>query len=166
MCFNRNKFFFEKFYNNNVQKIPCIESISLSFINKDKDMILLGLSALYILTNIKPMIVMNRLSNRRNSRSELIGCRVLLEKKKAFNFLIYLNLVVFPNISDFSGISITKECSRKNFINIKINNLLIFPELSRELDKFYSLKDLTIYLKFKDDNYLFYNSIRNFPVKL
>merc|ERR1712159_671513 len=109
---------------------------------------------------------MKRLSNRRNSRSELTGCCVLLEKKKALNFLTYLNLIIFPNFSDFSGITITKECHRNNFLNIKISNLLVFPELNRELDKFYSLKDLTIHMKFKDGNFLFYNSVKNFPVKL
>jgi len=166
MCFNRNKFFFEKFFNNNIQKIPCVESISLSFSNKDKDMVLLGLSALYLITNIKPVLLTKRLSSRRNARSELIGCRVLLEKKSAFNFLMYLNLIVFPNFSDFCGISVKKDSVCNNLIHITINNLLVFPELNRELDKFYSLKDLTITLKFKYENYLFYNLINNFPIKL
>lgn len=159
-----NKFFFEKFYKNNVQVTPTINSISLSFLNKDKSAVLLGVSALYLITNKKPILLTRRLSKRRNARSELVGCNVLLKKNKALEFFKYLNLVILPHVSDFSGLVI-KANSDNKCLYFKIDNLLSFPELNRELDKFYTLKDLSVSINFSHENYLYLSQLNNFPIK-
>jgi ribosomal protein L5 len=160
----KNKIFFEKFHDISVQSIPEVDSISLSFFNKDKNIVLLGVSALYLITNIKPSILTKRLSKRRNARSEMVGSNVLLKKKSAIKFLNYLNLVVFPHFNDFTGIDCSITESGNRCIHFNVNNLLVFPELNRELDKFYVLKNLSITLYFKKDNYLIYNKLNNLPI--
>merc|ERR1711959_391759 len=97
-----HKLYFEKLCDNNIYTMPRLNSISLSFSHKDKDIVLLAAFALYVITKVKPKLVYNILSKRR-SRSELIGCTVVLENRNAINFYNYLNLFVFPNISDLSS---------------------------------------------------------------
>jgi len=160
-----NKFFFEKFYHNNVQVVPSINSISLSFFNKDKDIVFLGASGLYLITNKKPTLLTRRLSKRRNARSDLVGCSVVLKKKTALDFFKYLNLIVFPNMLNFEGLKIqTNTFNDNKFLYFDIDNLLVFPELNRELDKFYTLKNLSININFSHENYLFLSQLNNFPV--
>ena len=160
----KNKIFFEKFHDISIQSIPKLDSISLSFFNKDKNIVLLGVSALYLITNIKPSILTKNLSKRRNARSEMVGSNVLLKKKAAKSFLKYLNLVVFPHFNDFTGVSFSVTESGNRCVHFNVNNLLVFPELNRELDKFYVLKNLSITIYFKQDNYLPYNKLNNLPI--
>jgi len=156
------KFLFEKSCYSNIELAPKLNSVSLSFFYTENSNILLASSALYLMTNKQPDVLFRLLSKKRKGRKELRGCSVKLFKSEALNLFNYLNLIVLFHSTHFKGVYITLSGSMLTF---KIENILVFPELNRELDKFYSLKDLVISLQFNSKKGLMdYLNLMNFPI--
>lgn len=129
-------------------EIPELESISLSFLTSNVNDIIISSSALFLLTNKRPKIILNHLSKKRKNSKEYVGCKVELYKKEAWIYYNYLILIVLAQSNDIENI-IYKSKSLNSFsYEFKINDLLLFPELNKEVDKFYGLKNLNISLKF------------------
>jgi ribosomal protein L5 len=144
----------EKFNLKNIYKSPELESIYLTFNISDKKKIILGSSALFLLTGKKPMLVFKELS-KKNKKKEFIGCKVQLYKKEAFLFLLYFVLIVLPNNNDLID-SINKAKVKGSSINFYLKDLLIFPELNKEVNKFYDLTPLKITLNFNKSSFINY----------
>lgn len=144
----------EKFNLKNIYKSPELESIYLTFNISEKKKIILGSSALFLLTGKKPMLVFKELS-KKNKKKEFIGCKVQLYKKEAFLFLLYFVLIVLPNNNDLID-SINKAKVKGSSINFYLKDLLIFPELNKEVNKFYDLTPLKITLNFNKSSFINY----------
>ena len=144
----------EKFNLKNIYKSPELESIYLTFNISEKKKIILGSSALFLLTGKKPMLVFKELS-KKNKKKEFIGCKVQLYKKEAFLFLLYFVLIVLPNNKDLMD-SINKAKVKGSSINFYLKDLLIFPELNKEVNKFYDLTPLKITLNFNKSSFINY----------
>lgn len=145
----RKKFFLDQQVIKNIHEIPLISTISVSFFNKDSSKLLLYCLALSLITNEKPLILFRLLSKKRKGRQEFIGCCSLLKQKKSRYFLEYLNLIVL--------LQKPEKIINTNFsgsVLIKIKDIFIFPELNKELDKFYGLKDLKIFFNLKKNLYM------------
>ena len=144
----------EKFNLKNIYKSPELESIYLTFNISEKKKIILGSSALFLLTGKKPMLIFKELS-KKNKKKEFIGCKVQLYKKEAFLFLLYFVLIVLPNNNDLID-SINKAKVKGSSINFYLKDLLIFPELNKEVNKFYDLTPLKITLNFNKSSFINY----------
>jgi len=143
----RNKFFFEKSFTN-ISNLPSLESISLTFFNDDTVNILRFSSVLFLLTKKQPSFIYKKLSQKRKGSKELVGCNVKLVKSESRNFLFYLIINIFPRINNLKTLVDIKPPSSKSF-SLTINDLFVFPEISRELNKFYGLKNLNMTFNFK-----------------
>ena len=144
----------EKFNLKNIYESPELESIYLTFNISEKKKIILGSSALFLLTGKKPMLIFKELS-KKNKKKEFIGCKVQLYKKEAFLFLLYFVLIVLPNNNDLID-SINKAKVKGSSINFYLKDLLIFPELNKEVNKFYDLTPLKITLNFNKSSFINY----------
>jgi len=144
---------------------PELISTSLSFFNKDPSKLVLGASALNIVTRKSPSILYNKLSKKRNSRDESLGCQVLLNKTDSKVFFNYLNFVILPNLRDFNGFCFEKVFKYPtNSLIIKIEDLLVFPELNKDLDLFYGLGGVTVVFNFHTTkNIKSFLALQNFP---
>ena len=144
----------EKFNLKNIYKSPELESLYLTFNISDKNKIILASSALFLLTGKKPVLIFKELS-KKNKKKEFIGCKVKLYKKEAFLFLLYFILIVLPNNQDLLH-SINKAKVKGQSINFYIKDLLTFPELNKEVNKFYDLTPLKITLNFNKSSFINY----------
>jgi ribosomal protein L5 len=142
----------EKFNFKNIYKSPSLESISLTFNISEKTKIILGSSALFLLTGKKPVLISNELS-KKNKKKEFIGCTVKLRKKEAFSFLLYFILVVLPN-NELLQQTINKLKINGSSISFVVQDLLIFPELSKEVNRFYDLSPIQITLNFNKSSFI------------
>jgi ribosomal protein L5 len=93
--------------------------------------------------------------SKKNKKKEFIGCKVQLYKKEAFLFLLYFVLIVLPNNKDLMD-SINKAKVKGSSINFYLKDLLIFPELNKEVNKFYDLTPLKITLNFNKSSFINY----------
>ena len=100
------------------------------------------------------MLIFKELS-KKNKKKEFIGCKVQLYKKEAFLFLLYFVLIVLPNNNDLID-SINKAKVKGSSINFYLKDLLIFPELNKEVNKFYDLTPLKITLNFNKSSFINY----------
>ena len=166
MSFITNKKFSEKLNKFNVEEFQSISSISLFFYSKNPSTLVLGSSALNIISRKSPNILAKKLSKKRKGRKESIGCSVCLYKNESISFFNYLSLFVFPNIQNFSGFSIKVIMEKVPSVVILLDDLLVFPELNKELDKFYGLGGLKLVLNFKSLNHIkTFLALYNFPFK-
>lgn len=166
MSFISNKKFSEKLNRFNVEEFQSISSISLFFYSKNPSTLVLGSSALNIISRKLPKILSKKLSKKRKGRTESIGCSVLFHKKESIDFFIYLSLFVFPNIQNFKGFSFEVISKETPSVVILLDDLLVFPELNKELDKFYGLGGLKLVLNFKSLNHIkTFLTLYNFPFK-
>ena len=76
-------------------------------------------------------------------------------KRKLFYFLLYFILIVLPNNKDLVH-SINKAKVKGQSINFYIKDLLTFPELNKEVNKFYDLTPLRITLNFNKSSFINY----------
>ena len=107
-----------------------------------------------------------KLSKKRKGRKESIGCSVLFHKKESISFFIYLSLFVFPNIQNFKGFSFKVISKETPSVVVLLDDLLVFPELNKELDKFYGLGGLKLVLNFKSLAHIkTFLTLYNFPFK-
>ena len=152
MCYK--SILLEKFNLKNIYKSPELESLYLTFNISDKNKIILASSALFLLTGKKPVLIFKELS-KKNKKKEFIGCKVQLYKKEAYFFLLYLALIILPNNKDLLN-SINKSKVKGHSINFYIKDLLTFPELNKEVNKFYDLMPLKLTLNFNKSSFINY----------
>jgi ribosomal protein L5 len=158
MFYNRKKLLLEKFYKKNVFEMPQIESISLAFYTKEVNDIVIKSSVLFLISGIKPQVLYRNLSKKQRKNSkEYLGCKVVLQKKEALNFFYYLVFIVSAQNVNML-FKKPKENKLLNTFSFKIPDIFIFPELNKEVDKFYGIKDLNVSIQFKNKfgiNYFF-----------
>jgi ribosomal protein L5 len=146
--FNRNIYFSEKFILKNFFQLPRLKNISLYFLKDNSKDILISSAALFLITSKQPTVLYNTLSKKRKNKKEYIGCKVCLQKKDAITFLYYLILIILPQIPSIGNIIKSNKSSFSNLLVFGIDDLMIFPEINKEVSKFYGLKGLKISLNF------------------
>jgi len=141
------KYLIEKGKFRNIFNVPFLKKISLRFSYKEKKNLVIAGSALKILTGKKPFLLIEKTDLSRKGKKDILGCQVNLKKDQSLSFLVYLISFIFPQMPYFKGF-LFKE---KNF-SIVIENLLLFPELEKDMEKYYQLKNLEIKFYFLDKN--------------
>ena len=142
----------EKFNLKNIYKSPELESLYLTFNISDKNKIILASSALFLLTGKNPYWFLKNYLKK--IKKEFIGCKVKLYKKSFFYFY-YILYNCFANNKDLLH-SINKAKVKGQSINFYIKDLLTFPELNKEVNKFYDLTPLKITLNFNKSSFINY----------
>ena len=151
----RKKLFLEKFSNVNAFNSLNIKSISLSFLTNDVNDILLKSSVLYLISSKRPQVISRILSKKSKASKEYIGCKVILWNNEATEFFKYLILIVIAQNLSNEGIKFSlNENKFGSYFEFIMNDLLIFPELNKEVDKFYGLKGLKVSIQFKNPTLL------------
>lgn len=146
--FNRSTYFSEKFILRNIFQFPKLNSISLYFLRENPKDILVSSAALFLITAKRPTVLYKTLSKKRKNKKEYIGCKVVLKKKDAITFLYYLTLIILPQMPSLDNIIKTNKSSVSNSLVFEIDDLMVFPEINKEVSKFYGLRGLKINLNF------------------
>jgi len=153
----RKKFFLEKFIGLNTFDMSNIESISFSFLTSDINDIVVKSSIIYLISSKRPKVLYKNLSKKNKNSKEYIGCRSVLYKKDAISFFKYLVLIALSQselkqnlVPNFKGL-----VAKKTF-NFNIDNLLFFPEISKEVNRFYGIKGLNISINFYKPTHMGY----------
>lgn len=151
-----------KYSYTNFKDIPKIEKITLNFGCKTSDLFNISSALLFlelisqkrgIVTKAKKANVMLKIR-----RGNIVGCVVVLTKKKMYFFLSKLLIYIFPNIRDFEGIQVFQKELLKRSFSFTIKDFSCFKELETQFYLFSNLPPLniTISLKSKTEKELLY----------
>ena len=130
-----------KFNYENTLNVPKIDKIILNMGIKeaalDKKQILSPLLILELITGQKAVITKAKkaVSNFKIRKGFPIGVKVTLRGDSMYDFLSKLITVVLPRIRDFKGFSVHSINTQGN-LSFGIRDLLVFPEVEVEYDKF------------------------------
>nr|AGH24408.1 ribosomal protein L5 [Reclinomonas americana ATCC 50284] len=130
-----------KFNYINPHMIPKLDKIVVNMGVKeaalDKKQILAPLLILELITGQKAIITKAKksISNFKIRKGFPIGVSVTLRGDNMYEFLSRLVTVVLPKIRDFKGIPMTS-INKDGNLAIGIKDLLVFPEIESEYDKF------------------------------
>lgn len=145
----RKKFFLEKFIGLNAFDFSNIKSVSFSFLTDDVNDIVVKSSIIYLISSKRPKVLYRNLSKKNKNSKEYIGCRSILYKKDAISFFKYFVLIALSQDELKQNIARNvKGLVAKKTFNFTINNLLFFPEISKEVNRFYGIKGLNISIDF------------------
>ena len=91
-------------------------------------------------------------------KGNIVGCVVILTKKKMYFFLSKLVVYIFPNLKDFEGIPIYQKKLLKGSFSFTIKDLSCFKEFEKQFYLFPKLPPLniTILSKAKTEKELLY----------
>lgn len=140
------------------QEIPQISSIHLHIFLKeaiqDKKNIIPILSALEWITGqrAKPLRARHSVASFKLREGQYVGAKVTLRGENAYNFLETLITVVLPRQKDFKGYPVIFGQKEKGFdgngnFTFGLTEVLLFPELEYEYDKFHKIRGMDITIK-------------------
>lgn len=152
--------FLTKFYNKNLKyelinkfiyskssDIPKLKKIILNFGCKTADLKQLSSSLLAIefITNNKGTMTKTKKSNIlfKIRKGNPTGCKIILSKFNAYNFLSKLIIEIFPRLKNFSGFNSYKKI-KKNAVSYDLHETFTFKELENHYYLFNNLSKLNI----------------------
>lgn len=124
----------ELFKYRNVEMIPKIEKITISAaisnLRHQPEVIYKMYNSLYLMTGVKPVYTKasRSISQFKLHEGNIVGCKVILRKNEAFEFMERLVHIYLPNIKGFRGISASS--INKSSISIGIKDAHIIREVS------------------------------------
>jgi len=137
-----------KFYHKNLQNLPKLQTIVLSFGYKNPNLQNLASAFLFlelittkrgdITTASSPYILLKL------KKGYPVGCKVILKKTLMYSFFTRLLIDVFPQIKEFRKFSLQKKKRQPNTFSYRLENTFIFLELERNYNLFNNLANLNI----------------------
>lgn len=79
-------------------------------------------------------------------KGNIVGCIVILTKKKMYSFLSKLLMYIFPNLKDFEGIQMSQKQLLKGSFSFILKDFSCFKELEKQFYLFPKLPPLNITL--------------------
>jgi large subunit ribosomal protein L5 len=137
-----------KFQYKNLQNLPKLQKIVLSFSHKNPNIKSLASSLLSL-----ELITTKRgtLTTANNSHILLkikkgtpIGCKVILTKTLMYNFFTKLLVNIFPQLKEFKKFYLKTPSFKKNSFSYRLKNIFVFLELERNYSLFSNLSNLNI----------------------
>ena len=139
--------FINKFIYNKSSNIPKLKKIILNFGCKTADLKQLSSSLLAIefITNKSGAMTKTKKSNIlfKIRKGNPTGCKIILSKFNAYNFLSKLIVEVFPKMKNFSGFNSHKKI-KKNAVSYDLHETFTFKELENHYYLFNNLPKLNI----------------------
>jgi large subunit ribosomal protein L5 len=136
-----------KFTYNKTKSIPKLEKIILNFGCKTADFRQLASSllAIEVISNKKGVMRKTKKSNIlfKIRKGNPTGCKIILTKFNAYNFLSKLIVEIFPKIKNFSSLDYPKKI-KKNAFSYNIYETFTFKELESHYYIFNNLSNLNI----------------------
>lgn len=136
-----------KFIYNKSSKVPELKKIILNFGCKTADLKQLSSSLLAIefITNKKGRMTKTKKSNIlfKIRKGNPTGCKIVLSKFNAYNFLSKLIVEIFPRLKNFSGFNSYKKI-KKNAVSYDLHETFTFKELENHYYLFNNLSRLNI----------------------
>lgn len=136
-----------KFIYNKSSKIPELKKIILNFGCKTADLKQLSSSLLAIefITNKKGIMTKTKKSNIlfKIRKGNPTGCKIVLSKFNAYNFLSKLIVEILPRLKNFSGFNSYKKI-KKNAVSYDLHETFTFKELENHYYLFNNLSRLNI----------------------
>ena len=136
-----------KFIYNKSSKIPELKKIILNFGCKTADLKQLSSSLLAIefITNNKGVMTKTKKSNIlfKIRKGNPTGCKIVLSKFNAYNFISKLIVEIFPRLKNFSGFNSYKKI-KKNAVSYDLHETFTFKELENHYYLFNNLSRLNI----------------------
>lgn len=139
-----------KFSYNDLKKVPKLKKIILNFGCKSSEIKNLAaalISLELIASNKNIELTKSKKANLfiKIRKGYPVGCKVILEKNKMYNFFLKLLTEVFPALKEFKGISLNKKINTTSF-SFTLKNLIHFKELEANFYLFNNLPPLNINL--------------------
>lgn len=160
-----------KFHYKNINDLPKLEKITLNLGCKTNDIRQLSIATLAIemITNQKGILTKSKKSNilLKIRKGNPIGCKVTLKKKLMLKFLEKTLHKIFPQIKNFTGLTVSKHM-KKNAFSYELSNILNFTELEERYYLFNNLPKLAITVKANTttkEELLFIFKTFKFPLK-
>jgi large subunit ribosomal protein L5 len=139
-----------KFSYNNLKKIPKLDKIILNFGCKNSEMrnLAAALISLELITSNKNIKLTK--SKKANIFVKIrsghpVGCKVILKKRKMYEFFFKLLTEIFPVLKEFKGITLNKKINTTSF-SFTLKDLISFKELETNFYLFNNLPPLNINL--------------------
>ena len=136
-----------KFIYNKSDNIPKLKKIILNFGCKTADLRHLSSSllAIELITNNKGIMTQTKKANIlfKIRKGNPTGCKVVLSKFNAYNFLSKLIIEIFPRLKNFSGFNSNKKI-KKNAVSYDLHETFSFKELENHYYLFNNLSKLNI----------------------
>lgn len=137
-----------KFKYNKINKIPRLKKIVLNFGCKDFNIqkFATTLLALEIVTTKKATLTTAKNANMllKIQKGHPAGCKVVLQEKEIYSFLIRLFLEILPKLKNFSGFKVKKKVGSFSFK--LLSNQILLQEFEEHYPLFASLPDLDIHI--------------------
>ena len=137
-----------KFSYNNLKKVPQLKKIVLNFGCKNSEIknLAAALISLELITSNEKIELTK--SKRTNILIQIrsghpIGCKVVLKKRKMYDFFLKLQTEVFPILKEFKGITLNKKINATSF-SFTLKELISFKELETNFYLFNNLPPLNI----------------------
>lgn len=138
-----------KFSYTQSKDLPKLTKIILNFGCKSFDIRKLASSllALELITQKTGFLTTSRRANilLKIRKGHPVGCAVILEKTKMYQFFFKLLTEVFPILKDFKGVYLSKELEKTSF-SFTLKELIAFDELEKHFYLFNQLPPLNITL--------------------
>lgn len=138
-----------KFLYNHLSNVPELKKIILNFGCKNFDIknIAAAFLALELITTKKGTVTKSKRTNvlLKIRKGYPVGCIVILTKTTMYQFFFKLLTEIFPNLKDFTGITVPKNSENKNF-SLTLMDLINFKELEKQFYLFTNLPPLNIIL--------------------
>jgi large subunit ribosomal protein L5 len=152
--------FLTQFYNKNLKyelinkfiytksnSIPKLKKIILNFGCKTADLKQLASSllAIELITNKKGIMTRTKKANIlfKIRKGNPTGCKIILSKFNAYNFLSKLIIEIFPKLKNFSGLNSDKKI-KKNAVSYDLRETFTFKELENHYYLFNNLSKLNV----------------------
>jgi len=138
---------FYKFFYNNVQNIPKLKKVVLSFTLKtDVNLKILAaqLVALELLSLQKATLIKTKTFNLKIRKGAPIGCKLTLRKKYLYFFFTKILLEYFPNLKQPEIYKLKKKYKKEKTLSFNLKKLLVFSELNSQYHIFNKLNNLQI----------------------
>jgi len=120
-----------------------IFNVSQNVAINDAKQILSCLTAVELITAQKPIVYRSKKSIAafKLRKNAIIGCKLTLRKSNLYEFLDSLVFLVLPKLPNFKGFSQTRS---RNNLNIGLTNLVDFPQLNHNSDRFQQKTGATV----------------------
>lgn len=126
--------------------------IHLNFNSKyivfEKKQVITPFLALKMITGQTPKLIRAKksIASFKLKARNLIGCYVTLRSVRMLNFIQYLTQIVFPQWKEFQYVK-PVAYHQKTLINIGLENLLLFPQVEKNVELFEHLSGCSIALQ-------------------
>jgi large subunit ribosomal protein L5 len=138
-----------KFVYTHMKEIPQLKKIVLNFGCKNYELknIASALLSLELITTKKGSLTKSKQANilLKIRKGYPVGCIVVLKKSQMYQFFFKLLVEVFPNLKDFSGLSVSKKLGKTSF-SFTLKDLINFKELETHFYLFTNLPPLNVTL--------------------